>query len=114
MISDSSDIGSTSTDAGSISQQTGENSNRRYLAQEKRIRKKIFCPHCDQEVPKMFYRHKRSYYDSRAKGWATGGKLDREMININSSDEEGSGQTRSGSTHFRRRYDKPKVWIHSA
>ena len=89
MMSDSpgSDAGSAS-----IPMQTATIvcSDRPTLAQDKRRWKNLFCPHCDQEVSKTFYRHKRRYYDRRAKRWAAGSNLDRE---VSSSDEEGSGQS---------------------
>ena len=90
---DSQDIDSNVASGGrslhlqqeSVAGGTSTSSN---LAQGKRTRQNLFCPHCDQKVSKTtFYRHKRCYYDSRSKRWATG--KDREVI---SSDEDGSGQ----------------------
>ena len=79
------------SDAGSTPKQTATVvcSDSTTLAQDKRRWKNLLCPHCDQ-VSKMFYRHKRTYYDRRSKRWATGSNLDRE---VSSSDEDGSGQS---------------------
>ena len=55
---------------------------------KRRPRKNLFCPHCDEPVPKTtFYRHKKHYYDSRAKRWAK--YVNRELET--SSDEDGRG-----------------------
>ena len=33
----------------------------------------IFCPHCDEEVPKStFYRHRDKYFDPLSSEWLTG------------------------------------------
>ncbi len=83
-MSGSPDIGNT--DAALLTAPVESSRKRRW--------KNLFCPHCDQEVSKTtFYRHKRSYYDSRAKRWTTGGDLNREVHTVSSSDEEGSGQS---------------------
>lgn len=84
---------SPGSDPGSTPMQTATVvcSDSTTLAQDKRRWKNLFCPHCDQEVSKTtFYRHKRRYYNRRAKRWAAGSNLDRE---VSSSDEEGSGQS---------------------
>ena len=60
-------------------------------SEKRRPRKNLFCPHCDEMVSKTtFYRHKKCYYDSRAKRW-TKTTVNR-VLEVISSDEDGSGQ----------------------